>query len=208
MCSTFIVIHWSGVSSTSTSTSTSTIDKLKRRQWQALMESRSYSPVLTREYYVAHVTPPCYFLGSPRTRYTQIGAARLKLDNGMAPLIQTPMDETSLSLLDRIRETDDTKSWDRLVALYAPLLKRWVRQYDVQESDADDLVQEVLTVVSQELPKFNHNQRTGAFRSWLRKILVHRLQNYWRGRKQRPAAKGGSSLLEPAPSTRRREKPA
>ena len=54
----------------------------------------------------------------------------------------------------------------------------------------------MLTVVSQELPKFSHNERTGAFRSWLRKILVHRLQNYWRGRKRQPPAKGGSSLLE------------
>lgn len=106
------------------------------------------------------------------------------------------MNETSLSLLARIRQTGDSDSWNRLAAIYAPLIHGWLRTYEVSGADADDLVQEVLTVVSQELPKFDHSQRTGAFRSWLRKILVHRLQNYWRDRKQHPPAKGGSSLFE------------
>ena len=106
------------------------------------------------------------------------------------------MNETSLSLLARIRQSDDSDSWNRLVELYAPLMRGWLRSYEVSGADADDLVQDVLTVVSQELPKFNHNERTGAFRSWLRRILVNRLQNYWRRRKQPPPAKGGSSLLE------------
>ena len=104
------------------------------------------------------------------------------------------MNETSLSLLARIRQSDDSDSWNRLVELYAPLMRGWLRSYEVSGADADDLVQDVLTVVSQELPKFNHNERTGAFRSWLRRILVNRLQNYWRRRKQPPPAKGGSSL--------------
>lgn len=106
------------------------------------------------------------------------------------------MNETSLSLLARIHQSGDADSWNRLVELYAPLMHGWLRWYEVNEADADDLVQEVLTVVCQELPQFNHNARIGAFRSWLRKILVHRLQNYWRGKKQLPPAKGGSSLLE------------
>ena len=104
------------------------------------------------------------------------------------------MNETSLSLLQRAGQSADSESWDRLVELYTPLIRRWLRTYAV--TGADDLVQEVLTALSQELPKFEHNERTGAFRNWLRKILVHRLQNYWRARKQQLAAKGGSSVLE------------
>ena len=106
------------------------------------------------------------------------------------------MDETSLSLLDRIRDTSDVQSWDRLVAIYAPLLERWMLRYEVQESEADDIAQEVLTVVSQEMPKFKHNERPGAFRSWLRRILVNRLRNHWRDRQHSPPAAGGSSFLE------------
>ena len=106
------------------------------------------------------------------------------------------MDETSLSLLHRIRETSDAKSWDRLVALYAPLLNRWVMWYEVQDSDADDIVQDVLTVVMRDLAKFEHNERPGAFRSWLRAILVNRVREFWRSRKYRPMATGTSSIDE------------
>lgn len=106
------------------------------------------------------------------------------------------MNETSLSLLDRIRETSDSESWSRLVALYRPLLQRWLHRYEVQDSDADDIVQDVLAAVLNELPKFQHNRRTGAFRSWLRTILVNRVKRFWRSRRNQPVATGTSSIDE------------
>ena len=45
-------------------------------------------------------------------------------------------------------------------------------QRHIRPSDVDDLVQEVLAVVLRELPQFEHNGRTGAFRRWLRTILL------------------------------------
>jgi len=104
------------------------------------------------------------------------------------------MDNTSLSLLDRLRRQSDSRSWTRLVELYGPLLKRWLGRYQLQDADAEDLVQEVLAVVFRELPRFQHNRRAGAFRSWLREILVHRLRNFWRSRQYRPVAPGGSDI--------------
>jgi RNA polymerase sigma-70 factor (ECF subfamily) len=106
------------------------------------------------------------------------------------------MNETSLSLLARVSQSVDDSAWNRLTELYAPLLRQWLGTYQVQAADADDLIQDVLAVVAQELPRFDHNQRTGAFRNWLRKILVNRLRNFWRGRKQRPQLAGTSSMLE------------
>lgn len=106
------------------------------------------------------------------------------------------MKETSLSLLDRVCQQTDSESWDRLVELYAPLLKRWLRRYEVQHSDAEDLLQEVFTVLVRDLPKFRHNRRTGAFRSWLRTILVHRLRDFWRSRQYRPVATGKTGFLK------------
>ena len=106
------------------------------------------------------------------------------------------MEETSLSLLDRIRESSDPQSWERLTGLYAPLLKRWVLRYDLQASDADDIVQDVLSIVVRDLPRFRHNERTGAFRGWLRAILVTRVRDFWRSRKYRPMATGTSSIDE------------
>lgn len=104
--------------------------------------------------------------------------------------------ETSLSLLDRLRESSDDADWTRLVEAYSPLLRAWVLRADVQAADADDLVQEVLLVVHRELPAFQHNQRCGAFRSWLRQIVVHRLRNFWRSRGRLIASANDSRLEE------------
>src|SRR5262245_5190598 len=96
------------------------------------------------------------------------------------------MDKTSLSLLDRVCTSPDEDAWRSLAEIYTPLLHGWLRQYRIQPSDADDLTQDVLLVLSRELPSFQHNGRTGAFRSWLRGILVNRLRDFWRRRKLRP----------------------
>ncbi len=52
----------------------------------------------------------------------------------------------------------------------------------------------MLAVLLRELPAFEHNGRAGAFRRWLRTILVHRLRGFWRARQQRPLAGGDSDL--------------
>src|SRR5215472_4646526 len=102
------------------------------------------------------------------------------------------MSDTSISLLDRLRLRPDEAAWKRLVDLYTPLIHNWLHRYAVQPEDADDLVQEVLVVVARELPQFHHDQRRGAFRCWLRTILVHRLRDSWRARRYRPIATGDS----------------
>jgi RNA polymerase sigma-70 factor (ECF subfamily) len=71
-----------------------------------------------------------------------------------------------------------------------------MQRHGLQDSDADDIVQEVLLAVARELPKFEHNGQTGAFRSWLKTIMVHRLQNFWRTRRHRLVPQGGSSLWD------------
>jgi RNA polymerase sigma-70 factor (ECF subfamily) len=104
--------------------------------------------------------------------------------------------ETSYSLLERLRVAPDDPAWRQLVDLYTPLLRGWLRRYSVQDADADDLVQDVLTVVIRELPHFQDNHQSGSFRTWLRAILVHRLQDFWRRRDYRPDAAGGDLLQQ------------
>ncbi|MCO6454773.1 MAG: sigma-70 family RNA polymerase sigma factor [Pirellulaceae bacterium] len=106
------------------------------------------------------------------------------------------MDETSLSLLARVRQPTDSSSWERLVNLYAPLMRGWLRPYGVQDADAEDLIQDVLAVVAREISQFDHNQRPGAFRRWLRTLVVHRLRHFWRSNGNRQLAVGGTSVLE------------
>ncbi len=106
------------------------------------------------------------------------------------------MADTSFSLLHRLRMEPDAESWRRLVELYTPLIHGWLRRHGVGAADADDLTQDVMAVVVRELPAFEHNQRPGAFRNWLRTITVNRLRMQWRTRQSRPIATGDSDFLK------------
>ena len=103
------------------------------------------------------------------------------------------MTRTSLSLLQQISR-NEPDSWARLTEIYTPLLSRWIRQHEVQPADADDLTQEVLLTVSSEIDGFRHTGREGAFRAWLKGILINRIRNYWRQKNRR--ATGDSAVQE------------
>lgn len=98
------------------------------------------------------------------------------------------MADTSLTFLERLCESPDDDGWRRFVDLYAPLIRGWLRRYDISEHDADDLAQETLAVVVRRLGEFQHNQNPGAFRAWLRVVAVNQLRVAWRARKPQPVA--------------------
>src|SRR5690349_13124798 len=106
------------------------------------------------------------------------------------------MDETSTSLLDRLRHAADDVSWRRLVELYSPMIRVWLRRNGLVGQDADDQVQDVLLVVVRRLPEFRRGPHAGAFRRWLRTITVNCLRNFWRARQGRPIATGDSNFLD------------
>ena len=103
------------------------------------------------------------------------------------------MSETSLSLLERIRRAPDESAWRRLVDLYAPLIRHWLRQAALQQADRDDLEQEVLAVMVRKLPEFQR-ERTGSFRAWLRVVCLNAVRAYFRSR--RPAAADSQELSQ------------
>jgi RNA polymerase sigma-70 factor (ECF subfamily) len=86
------------------------------------------------------------------------------------------MPETSVSLLERLRLSSDSPSRQRLVDLYTPLIRAWLNRHGLQSADADDLVQEVMGVLIRELPGFEHDRRTGAFRQQPRTSYYSRLR--------------------------------
>lgn len=105
--------------------------------------------------------------------------------------------DTSHSLLELLCEPSDPQAWDRLIGVYTPFLRSYLRKQQLLPvADVDDLVQEVLLTMARELPQFQHNGNPGAFRSWLRMIVVNRLRHFWRTRQQQPQAVGGSDFLK------------
>jgi RNA polymerase sigma-70 factor (ECF subfamily) len=105
--------------------------------------------------------------------------------------------ETPASLIERLRDSSQTKSWSQFVELYSPLLFHWARKTGLQEADAADLVQEVFAVLVRKLPEFEYDPGK-SFRSWLRTITL----NKWRERlrKQAVVPAGNDAGLDEVPA--------
>jgi RNA polymerase sigma-70 factor, ECF subfamily len=97
------------------------------------------------------------------------------------------MTQTSVSLLDRLKAAGPAASdWNRLQAIYLPLISRWLGRILGLGVEADDLAQEVFVVVIREIPRFER-QREGSFRAWLRQVTVNKVRTHRRRRHRRPA---------------------
>jgi RNA polymerase sigma-70 factor, ECF subfamily len=97
------------------------------------------------------------------------------------------VNSTSLSLLDRLKSArPDASDWTRLQGIYLPLIERWLARVPGLGHESADLAQEVLIVVTRELPRFDR-QREGSFRAWLRLVTVNRIRTYRRKRYRIPA---------------------
>jgi RNA polymerase sigma-70 factor (ECF subfamily) len=94
---------------------------------------------------------------------------------------------TSPSLLERLRDRADNLAWRRLLKIYEPWLRGWLCRQQLQSADVEDALQDILTTVSVKLPNFVHNGHPGAFRAWLRAILVNRVRHILRGQRHREA---------------------
>lgn len=105
------------------------------------------------------------------------------------------MTETSVSLLDRVRCQSDGEAWKRLANVYSPLIRGWMRRdLLLSDHDADDVLQEVLTVVARRVAEFDR-QRTGSFRAWLKSITVNCLRAFAKKHRNH-AGTGDSAVLD------------
>ncbi len=104
--------------------------------------------------------------------------------------------ETQLSMLARVQQTHVGESWGEFAQMYDGMIQGWLVRQGVQQQDADDIRQEVMTIVLRRIGDFEHNGRTGAFRSWLKTITSNCLRDFWK-KKNRQAA-GGPDLGEMA----------
>jgi RNA polymerase sigma-70 factor (ECF subfamily) len=102
---------------------------------------------------------------------------------------------TARSLLDRARARDPD-AWERMVALYAPLVLRWCRSSGLAEADTADVFQEVFQAVATRLASFRHTHSGDTFRGWLRTITRNKVHDLFRRREHEPPGVGGSDARD------------
>jgi RNA polymerase sigma-70 factor (ECF subfamily) len=96
---------------------------------------------------------------------------------------------TSTSLLRPVKARDPD-AWQRLVNLYGPLVYRWAREAQLQDSDATDVTQEVFQAVCEAIERFRHDRPNDSFRGWLWTITKNKVRDHFRERADQAAARG------------------
>jgi RNA polymerase sigma-70 factor (ECF subfamily) len=106
----------------------------------------------------------------------------------------SPDSVTSISLLWRLQQTpSDQAAWAEFVARYGWRIKRWCREWGLQESDCEDVAQTVLVKLLNAMQRFRYDP-SKKFRAWLKTITHHAWLDMVRGR--RKMTEGGSATSE------------
>lgn len=92
-------------------------------------------------------------------------------------------DKTSPSLLARVRDPGDDKSWREFVGIYDPLVYRYARLRGLTHEDARELVQECMTVLVRTMPGFEYSREKGKFKNWLRRLADNKICDMFKRRR-------------------------
>lgn len=96
----------------------------------------------------------------------------------MNTVMSRPVEEllpTRYSLLSRLQNRDDHESWKDFFDTYWRLIYSSARKADLNDAEAQDVVQETVICVAKHLDKFQRNRDLGTFKGWLRNIIRWRV---------------------------------
>lgn len=89
---------------------------------------------------------------------------------------------TRPSLLERLKDTDDQRSWEEFDGIYGPLIRRFALKAGCTEAEADDVTQDTMAAASQHLPKFRYEPKRCSFKTWLLNLTRWRVTDQLRRR--------------------------
>jgi RNA polymerase sigma-70 factor (ECF subfamily) len=103
---------------------------------------------------------------------------------------------TRVSLLIRLRDSQDHLAWTEFVELYAPLIYDFACKQGIQDADAADLTQEVLRAIARAIKRFDYDSQRGTFRGWLFTLVRNKLRNFLVRRKRHSQGSGDSAVQQ------------
>jgi RNA polymerase sigma factor (sigma-70 family) len=97
-----------------------------------------------------------------------------------------PVHDTSVTLMMRLQSSPaDPAAWDEFIHRYRPMIRAWCLKWHLQDSDADDVVQDVLLKLVAAIRKFQYDPAR-SFRAWLKTVTQHALSDFVASRRKDP----------------------
>jgi RNA polymerase sigma-70 factor (ECF subfamily) len=89
---------------------------------------------------------------------------------------------TSTTLLDKVANWRDDPAWARFLDKYDPLLRRWCREYGLDDDSVDEVCQRVWIELANRMKTFQYDP-SRTFRGWLRRLCESRVIDFLRQRR-------------------------
>src|ERR1041385_6507655 len=91
---------------------------------------------------------------------------------------------TRVSLINRVKNLTDDRSWTEFFARYQRIVQAVARSRGLTEHEAEDVMQEVFKGVAEKIGEFSLVPRPGSFRSWLFQLTRWRADDKMRERER------------------------
>jgi RNA polymerase sigma-70 factor (ECF subfamily) len=87
---------------------------------------------------------------------------------------------TRQSLLERLKDLDDSGSWREFFEIYWRLIYNVALKAGLSEVEAQEVVQETVIAVSRHIDEFEYDPKRGSFKNWLLKMTRWRILDHFR----------------------------
>lgn len=108
---------------------------------------------------------------------------------------------TRHSLVGRLGNLDDGRSWQEFFNLYGPLLLRFSRAAGLTDTEAQEAVQETVITVARNVGELRYDPARGSFKGWLLQTARWRIADQFRRRRPDAAAAGPAPGTDDGPRT-------
>jgi RNA polymerase sigma factor (sigma-70 family) len=90
---------------------------------------------------------------------------------------------TRITLLARLKKTENNEAWLEFEGIYRGFILSLITRMGINQEDAEDISQAVLTKVWQKIEDFEYNQNKGKFHNWLAAMTRNTVRDFFRTKK-------------------------
>ena len=102
--------------------------------------------------------------------------------------------QTRPSLLNRLKTGDDEESWQEFYRIYGKLVRDFAIQAGLNDTEADEVVQETAIAMARHLPEFRYDPKVCRFKTWLLNQASWRIKDQLKKRRKDERLADGSPV--------------